>query len=464
MRRFSSYSSTSSPLFSPSTSPILRHHKVKRLLLNNAQTNSNGHHNLINSNNNKNKNGECDSNKNTDENKNEDNDKHENKNIRNIKVNSSEEKDDEIGGQHSNNTDFDENTKINNNTVIGVNLSSSSNASVMKEINCDINKKEETDVNNTVENKFISINESFENNIKSNIENNFENKITVKTENNSENNYKNKITNTIGINIEDNIDNILNNYMINCSPQKPNNCMRNLQKIEYEKEYEKENENVKESEKDSQKENENENEKDSQKESEKDSQKENENEKFSGTNSVECFQTYVTVAEKAYKLICLRLAISCSQTLKENDNFLIINEDSNSRCSKNVPIPLAEQILQIFKLSDLFSSNCPSLPVSTFDTLGADTMYTSRDDDVAQSSRTISTSRSESRSGSIATITLPCNVHDYRKQNSENLKSVLSIMKTLHLLVVRSWKHADILPNRLFRNKNSKNDLADLKI
>ena len=444
MRRFSSYSSTSSPLFSPSTSPILRHHKVKRLLLNNAQTNSNGHHNLINSNNNKNKNGECDSNKNTDENKNEDNDNHENKNIRNIKVNSSEEKDDEIGGQHSNNTDFDENTKINNNTVIGVNSSSSSNASVMKEINCDINKKDEIDVNNTVENKFISINESFENNIKSNIENNFENKITVNTENNSENTFENKITNTIGINIEDNIDNILNNYMINCSPQKPNNCMRNLQKIEYEKEYEKENENVKGS--------------------EKDSQKENENEKFSGTNSVECFQTYVTVAEKAYKLICLRLAISCSQTLKENDNFLIINEDSNSRCSKNVPIPLAEQILQIFKLSDLFSSNLPSLPVSTFDTLGADTMYTSRDDDVAQSSRTISTSRSESRSGSIATITLPCNVHDYRKQNSENLKSVLSIMKTLHLLVVRSWKHADILPNRLFRNKNSKNDLADLKI
>ena len=435
IRRFSSYSSTSSPFYSPSTSPILKHHKVKRLLLNNTHTHS---INRNNSNNNKNKNNENDinnENKTGDENnsenkngiKNDDDNRHKNENSRNLEETVSGEKNDEIICHEIDNTDFDATTEVKKNMTIDNDTSSSFQDNLIKKTDCGINDKNEMNVSNSMKNNLISKNKV--------VENNFEN--------------KNKIEIKIKINIENNIDDILNDYMNNCSPQKPDNSMRNQQKIDYEKEYEKE------IEKESQKEIETEN--------EKESQKENENEKLSGTNSVECFQTYVTVVEKAYKLICLRLAISCSHTLKENENFLIINEDSNSRCSKNVPVPLAEQILQNFKLSDLFFSNCPSLPVSTFGTLGADIMYTSRDDDVVQSSRTISTSRSESRSGSIATINLPCNVHDYRKQNNENLKSVLSIMKTLHLLVVRSWKHTDNLPNRLFRNKNSRNNLPDLK-
>ena len=417
IRRFSSYSSTSSPLYSPSTSPILKHHKVKRLLLNNTHTHS---INRNNSNNNKNKNNENSINN---ENKNEDDMRHKNENSRNLEEVVSGEKHDEVICHEIDNTDFDATTEIKKDVTIDNDTSSSYQGNSIKKTDCDINDKNEINVSNSMKNNLILKNET--------VENNFENKTKIK------------------INIENNIDDILNDYMSNCSPQKPDNRMRNQQKIEYEKEIEKENE------KESQKEIEIEN--------EKEFQKETENEKISGANSVECFQTYVTVVEKAYKLICLRLAISCSHTLKENENFLIINEDSNSRCSKNVPAPLAEQILQIFKLSDLFFSNCPSVPVSTFGTLGPDIMYTSRDDDVVQSSRTISTSRSESRSGSIATITLPCNVHDYRKQNNENLKSVLSIMKTLHLLVVRSWKHTDNLPNRLFRNKNSRNNLPDLK-
>ena len=405
IRRFSTVSSTSSPIITPSISPLLKHPNVKRLRLND----NNGH----NDNN--------DSNNDNDINDNSIDNIHNDINNNNNNNNSNNDKNDNDNNNNDHNdtsdSDSDNDNNNNNNENIKLPLLENKNNSIKNQI-----------INDTTTNK------------------NSTNEMNKKDEKNEQN-----ITGIINDKeiIENGIDNVINIHKIKDSPvtssplkiPKISNIVPMEVKIDRRE-----------------------------KEINKDKGREVNQEKQKITP--EKYNANISLEEKAYKLICLRLAISCSISLRENEKCLIVNEDSNSRCSRNVPLPIAEQILQLFKLNDLISSSYTSLPLSILlspvrfsNMYSTDTLQNSKDDDVANSSRTFHTSRSESRSGSVTLpyLTVQSHVHDDNKNNSEYLKFLLSIMKTLHLLAVRSWDHTDILPNRLFKNKISNSDLTILR-
>ena len=204
---------------------------------------------------------------------------------------------------------------------------------------------------------------------------------------------------------------------------------------------------------------------------------------------------------KAYKLTLLRLAVSCSINLRQHESCLIENIDLNSRCAKNIPVALAENILRKFQLSNYAISN------DDFPKAAPAEATSLRDQDENQINCNENGTREESLDGNIPspeiieTIKVEGQImhklilcskaesiltqgetleSDYAA-TSRNLKGegnnessdgkdddgytadILSIMETLHLLVIKSWNHMEVLPNRLFRNRKCSTSAPSLQ-